>query len=97
MSTQPGPETVPALPRGVRLRHDPARGGWVLLAPERIVTLDEIAHAVVALVDGERDLATIADALAKEYAADAGDILTDIAELVASLHDRGLLDLRAAR
>ena len=26
----------PRLPRGVRLTHNEAQGGWVLLAPERV-------------------------------------------------------------
>ena len=32
-----------ALPRGVRLTHDEAQGGWVLLAPERVFKADAIA------------------------------------------------------
>ena len=46
------PAAIPALPRGVRLHHDRVRGGWVLLAPERAVTLDTIAHAILSEVDG---------------------------------------------
>jgi len=88
-------QTIPLLPRGVRLRHDPARGGEVLLAPERVVKLDETAHAVLAQIDGQRDLATIAGQLAQEYAMDAETILKDIVQLVAGLHARGLLELKA--
>ena len=29
-------DAKPRLPRGVRLTHNEAQGGWVLLAPERI-------------------------------------------------------------
>lgn len=94
MSLQPGPASVPVLPRGVRLRHDAARGGWTLLAPERIVNPDQIAHATLALVDGQRDLGTIAQILSREYAADIGEIFGDITELVVRLRDRGLLGLR---
>ena len=32
-------EARPRLPRGVRLVHNEAHGGWVLLAPERDVPL----------------------------------------------------------
>jgi len=87
-------QTIPALPRGVRLRHDPARGGYVLLAPERVVKLDDTAHAVVAQIDGQRDLGTIAGQLAAEYSADMKTILSDICQLVTGLHARGLLDLK---
>jgi len=87
-------QSIPALPRGVRLRHDPARGGYVLLAPERVVKLDDTAHAVVSHIDGQRDLSAIAGLLAQEYAADASTILGDICQLVAGLHARGLLELK---
>jgi hypothetical protein len=30
------PDARPRLPRGVRLVHNEAQGGWVLLAPERV-------------------------------------------------------------
>jgi len=87
--------TIPALPRGVRLRHDPARGGYVLLAPERVVKLDDTAHAVVAQIDGQRDLAAIAAQLAQEYAADVDTILNDAVQLITGLYARGLLELKA--
>jgi len=85
--------SIPVLPRGVRLRHDPARGGYVLLAPERVVKLDDTAYAVVAYVDGKRNLGDIAAQLAKEYAADQGVILADITQLVSGLQVRGLLEV----
>ena len=31
---------VPSFNRGFRLRHDEVRGGWVVLAPERLFMLD---------------------------------------------------------
>ena len=34
----------PRLPRGVRLTHNEAQGGWVLLAPERVFKADAIAR-----------------------------------------------------
>ena len=38
MSLSPGAK--PKLPRGVRLTHNEAQGGWVLLAPERVFKAD---------------------------------------------------------
>jgi len=40
----------PRLPRGVRLVHNEAQGGWVLLAPERVFKADAIAAEVMRLV-----------------------------------------------
>ena len=28
--------TVPVIPRHIKLRHDPGRGRWIILAPERV-------------------------------------------------------------
>ena len=36
-------DAKPKLPRGVRLTHNEAQGGWVLLAPERVFKADAIA------------------------------------------------------
>ncbi|GBF26039.1 coenzyme PQQ synthesis protein D [bacterium MnTg02] len=84
-------ESRPVLPRFVKLQHDKGRDRWVLLAPERILTPDEIAVAVLRLCDGERSVGNIASELAEEYDAPAGQILADIIELVQNLADKGYL------
>lgn len=81
----------PALRQGVRLQHDRARDQWVLLAPERVVELDDIALAIVQLFDGERSIEAIADTLAREYDADPGEIAADISDLVEHLRSKHLL------
>ena len=84
-------ESRPALPRFVKLQHDKGRDRWVLLAPERILTPDEIAVAVLKLCDGERSVDNIATELAEEYDAPVGEIRTDIIDLVQNLADKGYL------
>nr|WP_283161526.1 pyrroloquinoline quinone biosynthesis peptide chaperone PqqD [Xanthomonas nasturtii] len=78
---------------GVRLQHDRARDQWVLLAPERVVELDEIALVVAQRFDGTRSLAQIAQELATEFDADAADIELDVIELTGNLHQKRLLRL----
>ena len=82
---------VPRLAPGVRLKHDAARGGWVLLAPERVVMLEATAVDVLQLVDGARDLDAIVAALAAEYDAPAEVIRADVAELLTDLRQRGVI------
>ncbi len=41
------PDAKPRLPRGVRLTHNEAQGGWVLLAPERVFKADAIAVEIL--------------------------------------------------
>nr|WP_267191058.1 pyrroloquinoline quinone biosynthesis peptide chaperone PqqD [Xanthomonas dyei] len=78
---------------GVRLQHDRTRDQWVLLAPERVVELDEIAQVVAQRFDGARSLAQIAQELAAEFDADAAEIEVDVIELTTTLHQKRLLRL----
>ena len=43
----------PRLPRGVRLTHNEAQGGWVLLAPERVFKADAITVEILKRCTGE--------------------------------------------
>ena len=95
MSATIDARAVPRFPAGVRLQHDRAREQWVLLAPERVVELDEIAHAVLARVDGAADVGAIVAALAAEYDADAEQVRGDVLELFASLLDKRMLAVAA--
>ena len=56
--------TQPAVPPHIKLRHDAARGRWIILAPERLFDPDDVAVEVLKLCDGERTVADIAEHLA---------------------------------
>ena len=86
-------EAVPKLPRGVRLSYDEARQRWLLLAPERLYELNDVALAVLKLVDGRRSLAAIAGELARTYNADAAVILADARDLVQGLVHKRLIEV----
>jgi pyrroloquinoline quinone biosynthesis protein D len=86
-----GAETRPVLPRHARLRFDPARRMWLLLAPERVLTPDDIAVEVLQLCDGARSVRAIATELARKYAAPADEIAGDIAAMLQDLSDKGFL------
>jgi pyrroloquinoline quinone biosynthesis protein D len=86
------PESRPALPRGVRVHHDAVRGAWVLLAPERVLKLDEIGRAILAEVDGEATLAEIAARLAGRYGAPEAQVAKDVTAFLDGLWARRMLD-----
>ncbi len=88
-----GPDDIPVLPRGVRIHWDKVRETWVLLAPERTVTLDAAAYAVLSEIDGERSFGAIAQALAERYDAPAEQIAEDSAGLLGALRDRRFLEV----
>jgi pyrroloquinoline quinone biosynthesis protein D len=83
----------PRLPRGVRLSRDEARGGFVLLAPERIVRADPVAAAVLQRCDGARTLSEIVDDLCAAYKGDRGRIETDVRKLLADLFAKKMVEL----
>ena len=76
---------VPRLPRGVRLRFDGARDAHVLLAPERAFDLDPIAASVLELIDGERSVGAIVDALAERFGEERGVIEGDVIAMLDDL------------
>ncbi|MEM7596527.1 MAG: pyrroloquinoline quinone biosynthesis peptide chaperone PqqD [Pseudomonadota bacterium] len=84
---------VPTLPRGVRLHHDRVRDAWVLLAPERAITLDPIGQAILEEVDGTRTFGDITTALAEKYNAPAKQIREDSAGFLTALKHRRFLDV----
>jgi pyrroloquinoline quinone biosynthesis protein D len=84
---------VPAFAPGVRLREDAVRGGWVVLAPERLFMPDEHALAVLKLVDGVRSMAAIIDCLAARFDAPRDLIAGDVATLLQDLADKGVIRL----
>ena len=85
---------IPVLPRGVRLHFDKVRDAWVLLAPERAITLDAIGHAILSEVDGSRSFGEITTTLAERYAAPAEQISQDSSGFLDALRNRRLLDVR---
>ncbi len=83
----------PKLPRGVRLTHNEAQGGWVLLAPERVFKADAIAAEILKRCTGEATFAAIVDDLAANFNAPRDRIETDVAAMMRSLADKKLLEL----
>jgi len=83
----------PRLPRGVRLVHNEAQGGWVLLAPERVFKADAIAAEVVKRCTGEATLEAIVEDLAKTFKAPRERVLADVTALLQGLADKKLLEI----
>lgn len=84
----------PRLPRGVRLTHNEAQGGWVLLAPERVFKADAVAHEILKRCTGKATVDEIVDDLAKAFAgAPRERIHDDVVKLIGGLADKKLLEL----
>ena len=86
-------EARPRLPHGVRLVHNEAHGGWVLLAPERVFKADPIAAEIVKRCTGQATVTAIVDDLVQAYSAPRDRVLADVSALLRQLADRRLLEL----
>jgi pyrroloquinoline quinone biosynthesis protein D len=86
------PDTVVALPRHVQLKFDKLREMWLLLAPERILTPDDIAVRVLQLCDGTRSVHQVCEVLAEIYAAPIDRIEADVIVMVQDCPSSGDLE-----
>ena len=87
------PDAKPRLPRGVRLAHNEAHGGWVLLAPERLFKADAIALEILKRCTGEVTFDAIVDDLASAFTASRERISADASKLLRGLAEKKLLEL----
>ena len=89
----PDDQAKPRLPKGVRLRHDEARGEWLLLAPERVLRPDAVAVEILKRCNGERTIGAIVDDLAATFVAERALIDRDVRSLLGELAAKRVLDL----
>jgi pyrroloquinoline quinone biosynthesis protein D len=60
-------QQVPRWRQGYRFQFEPAQNGHVLLYPEGMIKLNESASAIGGLIDGERSVSAIIDALDQQF------------------------------
>lgn len=84
---------VPRLPRGVRLHRDTVRGGWTILAPERVLETDGVGAEILKRCDGTSTFTEIVDDLARAFDADRADIERDVRAFLADLAGKRMLEL----
>lgn len=87
------PVCRPRLPRGVRLAHNEAQGGWVLNAPERVFKANPIALEILKRCTGDATFEAIVDDLAKTFNAPRERVCQDVAGLLRYLADNKYLEL----
>jgi len=84
-------DSIPRLPRGVKLRFDKQRDKWVVLAPERVFVPDPIALEILKRCDGEATVAAIVDDLAQAFSAPREVIAKDVNAMLQDLADKGIM------
>jgi pyrroloquinoline quinone biosynthesis protein D len=84
-------DSVPVLRRGVRRQFDAARHSAVLLAPERVVLLDEIGDAIIEECGAGGNVREISKRLALRFQAPPDEVEADVIGFLQQLFDKGLL------
>lgn len=74
-------QKVPRWRQGYRFQYEPAQKGHVLLYPEGMIKLNESASLIGGLIDGQRDVAAIIDALQQQFP-DVPEVADDIEQFM---------------
>ena len=72
---------VPTWRPGYRFQYEPAQQGHVLLYPEGMIKLNESAGLIGGMIDGQRDVAAIIDALQAQFP-DVPEVADDIEQFM---------------
>jgi len=81
----------PRLADKARLKWDAVREKHLLLYPEGVLVLNQTAHDVLALCDGQRAVAEIVKVLATQHASDAKAIDGDVKEILQRLAEKSFV------
>ena len=84
--------SLPRLRRGVRLRFDPRREAWVLLAPERVLVPDEVAVEILKRCDGATTVGAVVDDLSRTFEAERDVIAADVVAMLRDLTAKGMIE-----
>ncbi|AQW70242.1 pyrroloquinoline quinone biosynthesis peptide chaperone PqqD [Pseudomonas putida] len=74
-------QQVPRWRQGYRFQYEPAQKGHVLLYPEGMIKLNESASLIGGLIDGQRNVAAIIDALQQQFP-DVPEVADDIEQFM---------------
>ena len=85
-------EIILKLPRHAKLRFDKTRDKWIILAPERVFELDEIAYEVISRCDGERTVTDVVNELCLKFdQVEREVIMNDVVGMLQNLADKGFV------
>ena len=87
------PDTVPSLPRHVRIQFDAVRQAFAVLSPERVFWPNEVSLDILRHCDGTSTVSRIIADLAQEYGAGEGDVAGDVTAFLQEWSDKLLVRL----
>ncbi|PAP98251.1 pyrroloquinoline quinone biosynthesis peptide chaperone PqqD [Mesorhizobium mediterraneum] len=87
------PQSVPSLPKHVRIQHDPVRQAFAVLSPEKIFWPNDISLDILRRCDGRSTVGHIIADLAAEYDAEQEAVAADVVAFLQEWSDKLLVKL----
>ncbi|MER8734028.1 MULTISPECIES: pyrroloquinoline quinone biosynthesis peptide chaperone PqqD [unclassified Mesorhizobium] len=86
-------QSVPSLPKHVRIQHDPVRQAFAVLSPEKVFWPNEISLDILRRCDGRSTVGDIIAGLAADYDAEREAVAADVVAFLQEWSDKLLVKL----
>ncbi|MER8709536.1 pyrroloquinoline quinone biosynthesis peptide chaperone PqqD [Mesorhizobium sp. M1088] len=86
-------QSVPSLPKHVRIQYDPVRQAFAVLSPEKVFWPNEISLDILRRCDGRSTVGDIIAGLAADYDAEREAVAADVVAFLQEWSDKLLVKL----
>ncbi|MER9018334.1 pyrroloquinoline quinone biosynthesis peptide chaperone PqqD [Mesorhizobium sp. M0012] len=86
-------QSVPSLPKHVRIQHDPVRQAFAVLSPEKVFWPNDISLDILRRCDGRSTVGDIIAGLAADYDAEQEAVAADVVAFLQEWSDKLLVKL----
>ncbi|MER9119071.1 pyrroloquinoline quinone biosynthesis peptide chaperone PqqD [Mesorhizobium sp. M0954] len=86
-------QSVPSLPKHVRIQHDPVRQAFAVLSPEKVFWPNDISLDILRRCDGRSTVGDIIAGLAADYDAEREAVAADVVAFLQEWSDKLLVKL----
>ncbi|MER8950447.1 pyrroloquinoline quinone biosynthesis peptide chaperone PqqD [Mesorhizobium sp. M0959] len=87
------PQSVPSLPKHVRMQYDPVRQAFAVLSPEKVFWPNDISLDILRRCDGRSTVGHIIAGLAADYDAEQEAVAADVIAFLQEWSDKLLVKL----
>jgi pyrroloquinoline quinone biosynthesis protein D len=87
------PQSVPSLPKHVRIQYDPVRQAFAVLSPEKVFWPNDISLDILRRCDGRSTVGHIIADLAADYDAEQEAVAADVIAFLQEWSDKLLVKL----
>ena len=87
------PQSMPSLPKHVRIQYDPVRQAFAVLSPEKVFWPNDISLDILRRCDGRSTVGHIIAELAADYDAEQEAVAADVVAFLQEWSDKLLVKL----